>query len=54
MHFQRGYTLEEIKSLIVRSGLSFVRAFDADTLGEVTAQSERIYCVAQEKIKKKG
>jgi len=54
VHFQRGYTLEEIKSLIVRSGLSFVRAFDADTLGEVTAQSERIYCVAQEKIKKKG
>ena len=54
VHFQRGYTLEEIKSLIVRSGLSFVRAYDADTLGEVTAQSERIYCVAQEKIKKKG
>ena len=54
VHFQRGYTLEEIKSLLGRAGLSFVRAYDADTLGEVTAQSERIYCVAQEKIKKKG
>ena len=51
VHFQRGYTLEEIKSLLGRAGLSFVRAYDADTLGEVTAQSERIYCVAQEKMK---
>ncbi len=51
VHFQRGYTLEEIKSLIEGAGLAFVRAFDADTLKEVTDKSERIYCIAQEKVK---
>ncbi|MDE7322819.1 MAG: class I SAM-dependent methyltransferase [Lachnospiraceae bacterium] len=51
VHIQRGYTLEEMKCLIERSGLNFCRAYDADTLDAVTAQSERIYCVAQEKMK---
>ena len=51
VHFQRGYTLEKIKSLIEDSGLAFIRAYDADTLGEVTDKSERIYCIAQEKMK---
>ncbi|MEZ3463434.1 MAG: class I SAM-dependent methyltransferase [Lachnospiraceae bacterium] len=51
VHFQRGYTLEEMWSFIERSGLAFVRAFDADTLGAVTGTSERIYCVAQERQK---
>lgn len=51
VHFQRGYTLEEMRSFIERSGLAFVRAFDADTLGAVTGTSERIYCVAQERQK---
>lgn len=47
-HFQRGYDLEEIKQCLKLSGMEFVRAFDADTLGEVTAESERIYCIARE------
>lgn len=51
VHYQRGYTLEEIKSLIGLSGLEFVRAYDADTLLEVTPKSERIYCVAREQGK---
>ncbi len=51
VHFQRGYTLEEMWSFIERSGLAFVRAFDADTLWAVTGTSERIYCVAQERQK---
>lgn len=51
VHLQRGYTLEEMRRFIERSGLVFVRAFDADTLGEVTDISERIYCVAQENMK---
>lgn len=50
-HFQRGYTLEEMKECIERSGMIFVRAFDADTLGDVTATSERVYCVAMEQGK---
>jgi len=53
VHLQRGYTLEEMRHLIECSGLAFVRAYDADTLGEVTSTSERIYCVAQEKTKRK-
>lgn len=50
-HFQRGYELCEIKECIEKSGLVFVKAFDADTLGEVTDTSERIYCIAQENRK---
>lgn len=47
-HFQRGYTLEEMKHFIEAAGMKFLKAYDADTLGEVTPVSERIYCVAQE------
>lgn len=48
VHLQKGYTLEEMKNFVEASGLVFLCAYDADTLGEVTAQSERIYCVAGE------
>lgn len=51
VHLQRGYTLEEMRRFIALSGLALVRAYDADTLGEVTDTSGRIYCVAQEKRK---
>lgn len=51
VHLQRGYTLEEMRRFIAISGLALVRAYDADTLGEVTDTSGRIYCVAQEKRK---
>ena len=47
-HFQRGYTLEEMKNFIKKAGLIFVKAFDADTLEAVTDKSERIYVVARE------
>lgn len=47
VHTQRGYTLEEIKEQITAAGLHFIKAYDADTLDAVTAESERIYCVAQ-------
>ncbi len=47
-HFQRGYTLEEMKSFIEKSGLVFIKAYDADTLEAVTDSSQRIYVVARE------
>lgn len=47
VHLQRGYTLEEMRQFIELAGLAFIRAFDADTLGDVTETSERIYCVAK-------
>ena len=50
-HFQRGYTLEEMRGFIEEAGLVFLKAYDADTLEEVTPQSQRIYCVAQESMK---
>jgi ubiquinone/menaquinone biosynthesis C-methylase UbiE len=51
VHLQRGYTLEEMKSFINEAGLVLREVYDADTLGEVTETSERIYCVAQEVTK---
>lgn len=47
-HLQRGYTLPVVKSLVEKSGLLFKGAIDADTHGEVTRTSERIYVFAAE------
>ena len=47
-HLQRGYCFEEMKEMINASGLEYVKAFDADTKGEVTASSERIVMIARE------
>ena len=47
-HFQRGYTLPTMKRLVEEAGMEFVMAADADTHGEVTGESERIYVVARE------
>lgn len=53
-HYQRGYTLEQMKHLVEQAGLAFVEALDADTHEEVTPESERIYVVAREQQKKGG
>ncbi len=47
-HYQRGYTLEQMKGFLEEAGLLFERALDADTHEEVGAGSERIYVVARE------
>ncbi len=47
VHYQRGYRLEQMQAFLARAGLTFIEAIDADTHGEVTAKSERIYVVAQ-------
>lgn len=47
-HYQRGYTLEEIKKLLEAAGMRFVEAMDADTKEAVTERSERIYVTARE------
>lgn len=51
-HYQKGYTLPIMKRLVEESGLIFIKALDADTHGEVTETSERIYCIARENGKK--
>lgn len=50
-HYQRGYTLKQMKHLVKEAGMEFVAALDVDTLGEVTENSERIYVVARECMK---
>lgn len=47
-HYQRGYTLEQMKGFVEAAGLLFVKALDADTHGEVREESERIYVIARE------
>lgn len=47
-HFQRGYTLEEIRELINNAGLVFEAAHDMETHGEARETSERICVVARE------
>ena len=47
-HYQRAYTLEEMKKLIRKSGLEFVTAYDAFSKNAPTDTSERIYVIARE------
>lgn len=50
-HYQRGYTLEQIRYLVEASGMTFLDAVDAKSHGEVCQDTERIYVIAQEKDK---
>lgn len=52
-HYQRGYTVEEMKDFLAQAGMDFVSMKDADTWDEVTGESERICIVAKERGKKK-
>lgn len=47
-HYQRGYTLAEIKELLERAGLVFIEAYDADTKEPPNDMSERICVIARE------
>jgi hypothetical protein len=53
VHYQRGYTPEQIRSLIEQAGLIFEKAVDADTHEAVSAKSERVYVYARENGKVK-
>ena len=50
-HYQRGYTLGQMEELVRRSGMKVVASMDADTMGAVTDQSQRVYIVAKEQGK---
>lgn len=50
-HFQRGYEPEEIRELLGRAGMEFILMRDADSDGDVTESSERVYVVARERGK---
>lgn len=50
-HYQRGYSLEKIRTLLKEAGMEFVTAYDACTKNPPREDSERIYIVAREKGK---
>ena len=47
-HYQRGYTAEEMKVYLEKAGLEFISMQDADTLMEVTDETERVCMIARE------
>lgn len=51
-HYQRGYTLEQMRILVEQAGMEFIKAVDADTHGDVREESGRIYVIARESGKK--
>lgn len=46
-HYQRGYRLEQIRTLLERAGITFLEALDADTQREVTPESGRIVVIGR-------
>ena len=51
-HYQKAYSLEKVKELLLKAGMEFVAAYDAFTRNPVKEDSERIYILAREKGKK--
>lgn len=51
-HFQKAYTLEQIRSSLADAGLEYVQAYDAFTRKQPHEKSERICVVAREHGKK--
>ncbi len=47
-HYQRGYSLNEMKAFLKKAGLTFVTAMDEKTHEAPTETSERIYVIARE------
>uniref|UniRef100_UPI000AF72902 hypothetical protein n=1 Tax=Clostridium sp. NkU-1 TaxID=1095009 RepID=UPI000AF72902 len=50
-HYQRAYSLDEVKMAIKEAGMDFVAAFDAFTKAPAKDTSERIYIIARERGK---
>lgn len=50
-HYQKAYTLNEIKNALEEAGLEFVTAYEALTHNKAEEQNDRIYVVAKEIMK---
>lgn len=50
-HFQRGYRPEQMRRLVEQAGMAVLEMTDADTMGAVTDESQRVYLVAREQGK---
>ena len=51
-HYQRGYTLQEVKEALKQAGLVFLGAFDGETYQQPRENSERIFVMAKEQGKR--
>ncbi len=51
-HYQKAYSIEKVKELIVKAGLEFIAVYDAFTHNEPSETSERVYFIAREKEQK--
>lgn len=51
-HYERGYELQEVVSLLERSGMEYIGACDAEDHGPVRPDSSRIYVMARERGKR--
>ena len=47
-HYQRAYSLDEVRRAVSEAGMEFVAAYDACTRNPVQQDSERIYVIARE------
>ena len=54
VHFQRAYSMEEIRAALLEAGLKFLAAYDAFTENPPEENSERIYVIAGEQGKTAG
>lgn len=50
-HYQKAYTIEEVKQALQDAGMEFVAVYDAFTRKEPDRESERVYFIAREKGK---
>ena len=48
-HFERAWSLDEIKKALTEAGMEFVAAYDAFTKNAPRKESDRIYVVARKK-----
>lgn len=53
-HFQRCYSFETVKKLLLEAGLEFVAVYDAYTKNELRSDSERMTIIAREHGKKES
>ncbi len=47
-HYQKGYTLEQMRNIAKAAGFEWIYAIDADTCGEVEECTERVFAVVRE------
>lgn len=47
-HYQKAFSLDEVKQALTAAGMRFLAVYDAGTRREPGAESERVYVIAQE------